>query len=213
MPKIILIRKLRVVGDIAYVPLTKGKEAIIDAELAPLVGQYNWYAEQGYKTLWYAARGGGKGKSKVLLHRQILGAKPGEEVDHEDGDGLNCRRSNIRIATHQENMRNRAGWAKSGLPKGVVEFNGGYTAMICIDGKRYQLGGIVGDPAEASATYELFAEKMFGEFYRPPKLVEAAFIPNAEKGRRVVGYDWRGDPIYGNDHAPLQKGVKREKSK
>ena len=42
MPK--AIRQIRVDGNIAYVPLTRGYEAVIDAADVPLVEGWNWYA-------------------------------------------------------------------------------------------------------------------------------------------------------------------------
>ena len=37
-------RPIRIEGDVAYVPLTKGYEAIIDVEDVPLVEGRNWHA-------------------------------------------------------------------------------------------------------------------------------------------------------------------------
>ena len=41
------------------------------------------------------------------MHRLILGVKDGLQVDHRDGDGLNNRRDNIRVATVFQNAHNR----------------------------------------------------------------------------------------------------------
>jgi len=53
----------------------------------------------------YAIRGE-QGRT-IYMHREIVGAKPEEEVDHIDRDGLNNRRGNLRIVTHSGNMKNR----------------------------------------------------------------------------------------------------------
>lgn len=43
----------------------------------------------------------------IIMARQILGARPGQEVDHIDRNPLNCQWYNLRIATHSLNMLNR----------------------------------------------------------------------------------------------------------
>jgi hypothetical protein len=59
-----------------------------------------------------ASTTGGQGKHGVLLHREVLRLASiqipeGYEVDHISGDGLDCRRSNLRVVTHSENLRNQ----------------------------------------------------------------------------------------------------------
>ena len=55
-----------------------------------------------------AERSGVKQKWRtVLLHREIMGAQRGEEVDHINRDRLDNRRSNLRLVTHKENCQNR----------------------------------------------------------------------------------------------------------
>lgn len=48
------------------------------------------------------------GKRFVFLHREIMGLKAGDprEVDHENGNPLDCRRSNMRVVTHAQNQQN-----------------------------------------------------------------------------------------------------------
>lgn len=48
-------------------------------------------------------------KKGVYLHRFILNASDGEYVDHKNGNGLDNKRSNIRICTNRQNMQNTKG--------------------------------------------------------------------------------------------------------
>ncbi|MEG7750695.1 HNH endonuclease, partial [Listeria monocytogenes] len=43
----------------------------------------------------------------VYLHRQIMGEPSGFEVDHIDGNGLDNRRANLRVASKTQNVRNQ----------------------------------------------------------------------------------------------------------
>lgn len=158
-------REVEIDGLVARVPLTRGMFAVIDAELAPAIGRYNWYAGV-FGEIFYAARTE-RGRN-ILMHREIMGAVPGQIIDHADGDGLHNRRMNLRFATHQENMRNSVS-RRVVLPKGVQRYGGGYIAVIGLDGMAYWIGSVRETPAEASAVYELFASRLFGEFYRRPE--------------------------------------------
>lgn len=77
-----------------------------------LLGElFSWYAvrERGR---WYAAahRPVGQGtRRKLKLHRLVADAADGEMVDHANGDGLDCRRSNLRLCTNALNQQNAGG--------------------------------------------------------------------------------------------------------
>lgn len=43
---------------------------------------------------------------RLYLHRIVMDATTEQKVDHEDGDGLNCRKSNLRVASRRENAVN-----------------------------------------------------------------------------------------------------------
>ena len=103
-------RQIRIEGDVAYVPLTNGYEAVIDAADVPLVAVGNWYAnpstrDDGSILTVYAKRDFGKVRS-VRLHRYLLNAGEADLVDHIDGDGLNNRRTNLRLVTSAQNAWN-----------------------------------------------------------------------------------------------------------
>jgi hypothetical protein len=66
---------------------------------------FNWTRKISITSKGYASI---KINSKsVLLHRFIIGAKQGEEVDHINRNPLDNRRSNLRICTRMENTQNR----------------------------------------------------------------------------------------------------------
>lgn len=70
----------------------------------------------------YAARMiWGHPQRKVYLHRAIMGllARDGREVDHIDGDKLDCRRSNMRVTTRSQNMQNVPSRASRSKFRGV----------------------------------------------------------------------------------------------
>jgi hypothetical protein len=161
------VRPIRIEGNIAYVPLTKGYEAVIDAADVALVEAHNWCASVDANTV-YAQRKDCSGPKKrtVWLHRAIMGEPSGLKVDHKDGNGLNNRRYNLREATHAENMRNRRTNENntSGF-KGVYlnKQSEKWCAQIKLNGKNRQLGRF-DTPEEAHAAYATASAKLHGEF-------------------------------------------------
>lgn len=168
MPK--AIRQIRVEGNIAYVPLTRGYEAIIDAEDVPLVEGFNWWASPG-KNTFYAARSGKTqpdgSRPYIAMHRQIM-REPPMFVDHRDGNGLNNRQVNLRVATNGQNKQNSAINRNntSGF-KGVhlrSDFSK-WVARIEANGKRVTIGSYA-TPEEAAAAYADASVRLHGDFGR-----------------------------------------------
>ena len=169
MPK--KIRPIRIEGNIAYVPLTKGYEAVIDAADASDMSKWNWHARTDGDRV-YAARNvptDPHGKRGVMqMHRQIACPPLGMEIDHIDGDGLNNRRDNLRVATKSQNQCNRRPLPTSttGL-KGVSPYKrcGTWHARISAGGKRICLG-YYKTPVEAHAAYVAASKRLHGPFGR-----------------------------------------------
>lgn len=81
-----------------------GEEIIIDAADYHLVAPYRWSVstKRGSHTKYVFTRSGGY---PVYLHRMLMEAIPGVEVDHIDGNGMNNSRANLRLVTHAENIK------------------------------------------------------------------------------------------------------------
>jgi len=149
--------------------LTRGFVAFVDDEDYEKVNRHSWCAIQGggYRKKTYAQSNikvNGIWK-RVLMHRFILNPLPDQLIDHEDGNGLNCVKSNLRIATRGQNQHN------SGPRKGRSAFKGvswsksanKWIAQICKDGKRRYLGLFV-EEEDAAKAYDDAAKGLHGEF-------------------------------------------------
>lgn len=85
----------------------KGKYALIDDDDAVRVSKVDWRLVQAPTTLYARTSDKRIGKSQQLLHRMVIGAQPGEIVDHINGDGLDNRHANLRVVSAAENAANR----------------------------------------------------------------------------------------------------------
>lgn len=92
--------------------LSNGFVTIIDAEDLASVCRWHWHARY-CKPDRYAARTTSKwtdGIRKVraiYLHRFLLNAPPGMQVDHLNSDPLDNRRRNLELVTPEENLARR----------------------------------------------------------------------------------------------------------
>ena len=85
------------------------KFALVDEEDFESLNQFQW----GYMKLYhcdspiiYARRF--ENKKIILMHRAVLKVEDSKiKIDHEDHDGLNCQKINLRESTHSQNMSNR----------------------------------------------------------------------------------------------------------
>jgi len=141
--------------------LTRGYEAVVDDDDYDYLSAYRWHAlTDGRYTKVYAAFG----NEEILMHRVILSAPEGMGVDHVDGDGLNNRKGNLRLATKSQN----AAWSgiysnnTSGY-RGVTKYRDKWMGQIIVRGKKRYLG-LFERPENAALAYDVVAELEFGEF-------------------------------------------------
>lgn len=108
----------------------------VDLEDIEKINMYRWYENCGYAV----ARIKGK---RIKLHRFVLNHKGLLEVDHINNNGLDNRKSNLRIVTHQINMTNQK--KRSDNTSGVTgvywfKTRNRWKAEITVNGKKYQIG-------------------------------------------------------------------------
>ena len=84
------------------IKLTNYGYSLIDDEDFDKISKYKWYAVKNKSGKIYAKRTvGGFG-----MHRVILKDRVGFEIDHINGNSLDNRKSNLRIATKSQNQAN-----------------------------------------------------------------------------------------------------------
>ena len=162
-------RKPRIDGNLAFLPLTKGYEAVIDLCDLQLVGGRPWCALVRPKTVYVVRNDVVDGRRvTVYLHRLLTGVPDGVLVDHKSGDGLDNRRDNIRPATKTQNNQNQRMSRRntSGI-KGVAWdcSKQKWQVGIGVKGQRKHLGRF-SNIEDAAAAYENGSKKFHGEFGR-----------------------------------------------
>lgn len=144
------------------IPLTQGKVALVDDADFEHLSKFKWCAVEDNRT-WYA-------RTFVLqrpisMHRVLL---PGIKlIDHEDGNGLNNQRHNLRPCLGYQNQGNR----KKQLKKTSSKFKGvhwnkhakRWRTQIKHEGKQIYLG-YFSTEEDAARRYNQAAIEKFGNF-------------------------------------------------
>lgn len=157
-------------GHVVKISLSNGKgEVVLDSNDLRLVKHLSWamldnhISARGYVGNIYARSKSG------LMHRIIMGAKKGQQVDHINGNGLDNRRSNLRFVTQTQNNLNRhkvRTRKDPSLPMGVI-FNPNncksrpYQARIK-ENKYPKFIGAYATKEEASMAYQNYRIKLYG---------------------------------------------------
>lgn len=133
-----------------------------------MLSQWRWHQYTASKT--YVCRSKSRkeppGPHTIPMHRVIMNAPKGMDVDHIDGNGLNNQRANLRIATRGENLRNTRKRDNC-----TSQFKGVYwhararkwLAQIKPPTGHVYLGLFVHE-VEAAMAYDAKARELFGEF-------------------------------------------------
>lgn len=149
------------------VPTSRGLFAIVDDEDFELVIKWKWAAlpVRDAPDLFYAV-GLVNGKH-MRMHRFLLGVPDGQEIDHANRNGLDNRRSNLRLCLRSENMANRR-YPLSGTGlRGVREFHrlsGPYYRASVGAGMMRRFGPVRENPIAAAFDRDLEALREYGDF-------------------------------------------------
>jgi hypothetical protein len=146
------------------IPLQNGTCALVDDDDYDRLHRFPWFLSgTGYAVGLVPVNGRFE---PVYLHRLILNAGPDRQVDHVNGNKLDNRRCNLRLATPQQNSQNKrvsplsathlkgVGWHKRRCK---------YHARIQLQGMRCHLG-FFEDAESAALAYDAAARTLFGEF-------------------------------------------------
>lgn len=149
------------------IKLTQGKYAIVDDEDFERLNYYNWSLGKTGNTKKEYAKISIKRKT-IKMHRLIMNTPQGMDTDHINGNGLDNRKSNLRICTQSQNEANK-GLQKNNTSgfKGV-QWNKQYkkwSAKINKNKKSFYVGYFT-DKKEAAKAYNTKAKELFGEFAR-----------------------------------------------
>jgi len=115
-------------------------EVIIDDEDFERVSAINWRPIGVGRYFGIGKRVNGKYKL-TWLHRFIINAPAGVEVDHVNLNTLDNRKCNLRICTRTQNMHNRFKYKNNSSGyKGVCKDHNSWRATIVIENKKVYLG-------------------------------------------------------------------------
>lgn len=141
------------------IPMHGGLFALIDDDDYPLVAGSTWHRNShGYPT----AKIGQKTKT---LHRVLLTASAGFEIDHINRNKLDNRRANLRFVTRSQNLANRV-MKNTKLYRGILHRNQRgkwyWHAQIGVNCGKKHLGTFP-SAILAAAAYNVAALKYYGK--------------------------------------------------
>lgn len=158
--------------SIRLIPLTQGQNAIVDADDYEFISKYDWYAQWSpCVNGFYAVRSTiAPNRKAIRIHREILGLSLGDkrQGDHINGNMLDNRKDNLRIATHHQNSHNtkKSCMNTSGY-KGVSLYSktNRWKAQHTVSGKPTHIGYFK-SKEDAAQAYMLIIYINHGDFSR-----------------------------------------------
>lgn len=156
-------------------PLSNGMVALVDDDVYEWASKFNWHARRAKPgAAYYVVRNirepkNASGVGMERLHRAIMKAPRGVDVDHIDRNTMDCRVANLRFATRSQNNMNRKKNSKHASKFKGVAWHGlrcKWVAQIQFNGEHYYLG-LFTDEKDAARAYDMKAREFFGDFVRP----------------------------------------------
>lgn len=155
--------------NIKFIELTRNQYALVDEQDYQSVSANKWaFTSWGYAARNGPRQAGTSKQEKIYMHRLLICAPKGMEVDHINGDKIDNRRNNLRICNRDQNAKN-SGLSKknkSGHIGVVFEKQGGYerwAAFISIDNKLCRIGSFLNKQEAIEARIKA-EKKHYGEY-------------------------------------------------
>lgn len=142
------------------IELTRGKLAIVDDLDYEWLNSFTWIALHGYThSTWYAAM---SGNPWILMHRFIMRCDDGNKVVmHLNDNGLDNRRSNLKVGTDSDNCHLRDREAKGYYWETARQK---WYASITIDNKKTLLGRFDREE-DAAIAYQIAKQKVLARIF------------------------------------------------
>ena len=144
-----------------------------------------WSVKVGNNNLYAVSNSKG---FEVKMHRLIMSATDGQQIDHINGNGLDNRKDNLRFATSAQNCQNREKLKGKSLFKGVTVENGRFRSTIWIRRKKVFLG-MYEKEEHAAIAYNFAAQKLYGEFAKINSVLSDECAPEIEKRINEINFN------------------------
>jgi hypothetical protein len=201
-------------GDVKQIPLGDGYYAYVDAADYEWLSQWTWHLQNGY-----AVR---RENNKVInMHREIMQASKGMEVDHKNRNKLDNTRENLHVCTHAENAQNRRKPRNASTRFWGVSYIKGrakYMAFVCYKGEVVSCGWFT-DEIEAARAHDYKAVALKGESARlnfpeewPPQRKAEVYAEFQASRKREAKKPRRGKAQTSNRSRPRRTGHKPRRS-
>ncbi len=168
-------------NETVRVPVSQGRFALVDRRDYGRISQFKWTLLKRRGQTQYAYRKSSRrdpgGRKTVYMHREILGVLATVQVDHINHNGLDNRRSNLRVCDSRLNAANARKAGSTSRFRGVSwdKSRQKWAAQIRANGRKTNLGRFHNERSAAHA-YNMAARREFGMF---------ATLNRDEKGRIV----------------------------
>lgn len=153
-----------------WAALDKGLVALADPEFLHVLSRWNWRVKvcgaRRYVVRTHNELVSGVRRSLTLRLHSIVIPTSAYLIDHRNGNGLDNRSSNLRLATYSENAQNQSQRRRSSSKfKGVSRRGNHWVAVITKNGTQKYLGRFSSEEGAARA-YDREAAALHGEFSR-----------------------------------------------
>jgi HNH endonuclease len=154
------------------IPLRNNKKiivayALVDDDDYEWLMQWKWHFSSSYARRNIPLPDGKQ--TQIQMHRVIIGAVKGDEVDHINRNRLDNRKCNLRKATRSQNNQNRTKLSNTlSKFKGVTwhKKHSKWYAQIVLNTKHIFLG-LYENEVEAAQAYDNAAKEYFGDYANP----------------------------------------------